>query len=102
MTYPKYEHFIADQRYAEIARMLGLAAETTVLGVESLIQAITNLMKELDLPLSIQETGISQIEFERKINILAEHAFDDQDTIANPKQPLVTELATIYRHAYKG
>ncbi|MFB3168967.1 bifunctional acetaldehyde-CoA/alcohol dehydrogenase [Neobacillus sp. 179-C4.2 HS] len=102
MTYPKYEHFIADQRYAEIARMLGLAVETTELGVESLIQAITNLMKELDLPLSIQETGVSQIEFERKINILAEHAFDDQDTIVNPKQPLITELATIYRHAYKG
>jgi acetaldehyde dehydrogenase/alcohol dehydrogenase len=102
MTYPKYQHFIADQRYAEIARMLGLAAETTELGVESLIQAITNLMKELDMPLSIQETGVSQIEFERKINILAEHAFDDQDTIANPKQPFVTELATIYRHAYKG
>ncbi|MEH7491953.1 bifunctional acetaldehyde-CoA/alcohol dehydrogenase [Neobacillus niacini] len=102
MTYPKYEHFIADQRYAEIARMLGLDAKTTELGVESLIQAITNLMKELDLPMSIQETGVSQNEFERKINILAEHAFDDQDTIANPKQPLVTELATIYRHAYKG
>jgi acetaldehyde dehydrogenase / alcohol dehydrogenase len=101
MTYPKYEHFIADQRYAEIARMLGLAAETTELGVESLIQAITNLMKELDLPMNIQETGVSLNEFERKITILAEHAFDDQDTIANPKQPLVTELATIYRHAYK-
>ncbi|MEH7013839.1 bifunctional acetaldehyde-CoA/alcohol dehydrogenase [Neobacillus niacini] len=102
MTFPKYEHFIADQRYAEIAKMLGLPAGTTEEGVESLIHAITHLIKELELPMSIQETGISQNEFEKKINILAENAFDDQDTIANPKQPLVTELANIYREAYKG
>ena len=39
MTYPKYEHFIADERYAEIAKMLGLPARTTEEGVESLIQS---------------------------------------------------------------
>lgn len=102
MTYPKYEHFIADQRYGEIAKMLGLPAESTEEGVESLINAIVKLNKELELPKSIQEAGISENVFEGKINTLAEHAFDDQDTIANPKQPLVTELANIYRQAYKG
>jgi acetaldehyde dehydrogenase / alcohol dehydrogenase len=102
MTYPKYEHFIADQRYAEIAKMLGLPAKTTEEGVESLVQAIMKLIVELELPTSIEEAGIRKNVFEEKINILAEHAFDDQDTIANPKQPLVTELENIYRQAYKG
>ncbi|MBY0144725.1 bifunctional acetaldehyde-CoA/alcohol dehydrogenase [Neobacillus niacini] len=102
MTYPKYEHFIADQRYAEIAKMLGLPAATTEEGVESLVQAIMKLIVELELPTSIEESGINKSEFERKINVLAEHAFDDQDTIANPKQPLVAELAQIYRQAYKN
>lgn len=101
MTYPKYEYFIADQRYAEIAKMLGLPAATTEEGVESLVQAIMKLIVELELPTSIEEAGINKSEFERKINVLAEHAFDDQDTIANPKQPLVAELAQIYRQAYK-
>ncbi|MFP7295882.1 bifunctional acetaldehyde-CoA/alcohol dehydrogenase [Neobacillus niacini] len=102
MTYPKYEHFIADERYAEIAKALGLPAETTEEGVESLIQAIMKLIVELELPTSIEEMGIKKRVFDEKINILAEHAFDDQDTIANPKQPLVTELADLYRKAYKG
>ena len=48
MTYPKYEHFIADQRYAEIAKLLGLPAETTEEGINSLIEAINKLTKELD------------------------------------------------------
>jgi acetaldehyde dehydrogenase / alcohol dehydrogenase len=102
MTYPKYEHFIADQRYAEIAKMLGLPAATAEEGVESLVKAIMNLIAELELSRSIEETGISKAEFEEKVNRLAENAFDDQDTIANPKQPLVIELANIYRQAYKG
>lgn len=100
MTFPKFEHFIADKRYAEIAKMLGLPAASTEEGVESLINAIIKLNNELELPMSIQEVGISKTEFDRKINILAEHAFDDQDTIANPKQPLVSELANIYRQAF--
>lgn len=102
MTFPKYEHFIADVRYAEIAKMLGLPASTTEEGVKSLIAAIVELAEELDIPMSIEASGVRKDEFESKLSELAERAFDDQDTIANPKMPLVTELAEIYLQAYKG
>ena len=101
-AFPKYEHFVADQRYAQIARLLGLPAKTTEEGVESLVQAIIKLAKELDMPLSIAETGVSKEEFESKVDQLAELAFEDQCTTANPKLPLVSDLADIYRQAYKG
>lgn len=101
-AFPKYEHFVADQRYAQIARLLGLPAKTTEEGVESLVQAIIKLAKELDMPLSIAETGVSKEEFESKVEQLAELAFEDQCTTANPKLPLVSDLADIYRQAYKG
>ena len=102
MTYPKYEHFIADERYAEIARMLGLPARTTEEGIDSLIKAVVALTQELDIPMSIQANGINNEEFESKVAELAELAFDDQDTIANPKQPFISELAEIYQQAFKG
>jgi len=102
MTYPKYEYFIADKRYSEIAKMLGLPASTTEEGVESLITAIIKLAEELDISMSIQANGVTKSEFESKVAGLAELAFDDQDTIANPKQPFVSELAEIYRQAYTG
>lgn len=101
-AFPKYEHFIADKRYAEIARMLGLPARTTEEGVESLIQAVIKLAKELDIPMSLETNGVDLAEFESKVDYLAERAFEDQCTTANPKLPLVTELAEIYRQAYKG
>lgn len=101
-AFPKYEHFIADQRYAEIARTLGLQARTTEEGVESLVQAIIKLAKEMDIPMSIEANGVDKSEFEKRVDFLAERAFEDQCTTANPKLPLVTELAEIYRQAFKG
>ncbi len=100
--FPKYERFVADERYAQIARMLGLPARTPEEGVESLIQAVIKLGKELNIPMSIEAQGVDKEEFESKVSYLAERAFEDQCTTANPKLPLVTELAEIYREAFKG
>lgn len=101
-AFPKYEKFIADKRYAEIARILGLPARSTEEGVESLIQAIIKLAKEMEIPMSIAANGVDKTEFEAKVDYLAERAFEDQCTTANPKLPLVSELAEVYRLAYKG
>jgi acetaldehyde dehydrogenase / alcohol dehydrogenase len=102
MTYPKYENFIADERYAEIAKMMGLPANTTEEGIQSLVQAICKLAEELEIPMSIEANGVNKTEFDGKVLTLAELAFDDQDTIANPKQPFISELAEIYRQAFNG
>ncbi|MBE4907001.1 bifunctional acetaldehyde-CoA/alcohol dehydrogenase [Bacillus luteolus] len=101
-AFPKYENFIADQRYAEIAKALGLPARTTEEGVESLIQAVVKLAKELEIPMSIEANGVDKATFESRVDFLAERAFEDQCTTANPKLPLVSELANIYRSAFKG
>jgi acetaldehyde dehydrogenase / alcohol dehydrogenase len=101
-AFPKYNHFVADKRYAEIARTLGLPGRTTDEGVESLVEAIIALAKELDIPMSIAANNIDAVEFESKVDFLADRAFEDQCTTANPKLPLVTELAELYRLAYKG
>ncbi|WP_342046709.1 bifunctional acetaldehyde-CoA/alcohol dehydrogenase [Bacillus sp. OTU530] len=100
--FPKYEHFVADERYTHIARVLGLPARTVEEGVESLVQAIIKLGKELDIPMSIAAQQVNKEVFESQVMELAERAFEDQCTPANPKLPLVTELAEIYRQAYEG
>ncbi|WIV18082.1 bifunctional acetaldehyde-CoA/alcohol dehydrogenase [Paenibacillus polygoni] len=101
-SFPKYSHFIADQRYAEIARILGLPASTTEEGVNSLIQAIRDLNKKLGIPESFQALGFDAKDFESRVDYLADRAFEDQCTTANPKLPLVTELADVYRNAFYG
>ncbi|SDE12941.1 bifunctional acetaldehyde-CoA/alcohol dehydrogenase [Sporomusa acidovorans] len=101
-AFPKYEHYIADEKYAEIAKYLGLSSRTTGEGVNSLIDAIRDLMKKLHMPLTIQDCGIPKNKFFQVLDELADKAFEDQCTTANPRLPLVSELKEIYHQAYKG
>jgi len=102
VTFPKYEKFIADVKYSQIAQHLNLPAETDDQGVQSLIDKVRELMKKLGMPSSIKECGISEKEFFAKLPSLAEKAFEDQCTTANPRYPLVSELAQLYEKAYYG
>ena len=100
--FPKYDKFIADKRYAQIARYLGLGGETQEEQIANLIAAIRGLMKELHVPMSIRECGVDEKAFMDALPGLSERAFEDQCTTANPRYPLVSELAEIYRKAYYG
>ena len=102
VSFPKYEAFVADKKYAEIARMLGLPARDTKEGVESLIKAIRDLIKELNMPSTIAECGVDREVFMSKVSELADKAFEDQCTPTNPRLPLVKELEEIYIKAYNG
>ena len=102
VSFPKYKKFIADEKYAEIAALLGLPAKTTEEGVQSLINAVIDLMKEVNEPLSFSECGIDEETYMRNVPDIANKAFEDQCTTANPKLPLVKEIEQIMRDAYKG
>ena len=101
-SFPKYSHFVADERYAELAQILGLPARTTEEGVNSLINAIRKLNNVLGIEESFQQLGFDAKDFEARVDYLADRAFEDQCTTANPKLPLVTELAEVYRDAFYG
>lgn len=100
--FPKYGKFMADYRYAQISRQLNLGGTTQEEQVDALIAAVIDLMKRINMPLSIKECGINESEFMAKVPQLAEKAFEDQCTTANPRYPLVSELEEIYKKAYYG
>ena len=102
VSFPKYEYFIADEKYAEIARRLGLKAKTTEQGVDSLIEAVKQLNADLGMPKTLKEAGVDEQEFLAKVDKLAEMAFEDQCTNANPRLPLVSEIKEILLQAYYG
>ena len=67
-----------------------------------MINAIREMNRQLGIPESFQELGFDAKEFEAGVDNLADRAFEDQCTTANPKMPLVTELAEVYRDAFYG
>ena len=98
----KYEYFRADEDYADIARMIGLKGNTTAELVEALAAAITKLGEDVGIKMNFREQGITKEVLDRDADKLAELAFEDQCTTANPKQPLISELKEIIYAAYEG
>ena len=49
-----------------------------------------------------QKIGIDEEEFLSKLDLLADRAFEDQCTTANPRVPLVEEIKQILIDSYYG
>ena len=102
VSFPKYEYFIADQKYYELARRVGLKANSKEEGIESLINKVKEMNYKLGIATNLKEAGIDEKEFLEKVDVIADRAFEDQCTTANPRVPLVSELKEILLKAYYG
>jgi len=89
-------------RYAAVADHLKLAGATDKDKVESLIAWVDDMKRKLDIPASIREAGVAEADFLAHVDKLAEDAFDDQCTGANPRFPLISELKQILLDTYYG
>ena len=102
VSFPKYEYYIADEKYYTMAKKVGLKADTKEEGINSLIEKIKEMNEHLNIPKSFKEAGIDEQEFLAKVDILADRAFEDQCTTANPRVPLVEEIKEILLDSYYG
>jgi acetaldehyde dehydrogenase/alcohol dehydrogenase len=101
-AFSQYDRPQARCRYADIARHLDLPGDTTDQRVASLIAWVEELKSILGIPASIREAGVPEQAFLDRLDHLAEQAFDDQCTGANPRYPLIAELRQLLLDAYYG
>ena len=101
-SFPQYKYPNAKWRYAKIAEYLNLGGRTEDEKVENLIKAIQNLKKQINLPSTIAECGVTKEAFYSTLDSMTEDAFDDQCTGANPRYPLMSELKEMYINAYSN
>ena len=99
-TWPKYNFYRADERYAEIAQILGLPASTIEEGVESLAKAVGNLGKAVGIKMNFQSQGIDRDTWMNSVVKLSYLAYEDQCSPANPRVPMVEDMQKILRDAY--
>ena len=99
-AFPQYEYPQAKERYARIATYLGLPGKDDAEKVTSLIAAIEELKTRLNLPSTIREAGVDEAKFRGDVEKLAELAFDDQCTGANPRYPLIMDVRDMYLKAF--
>jgi acetaldehyde dehydrogenase/alcohol dehydrogenase len=109
-TFSQYDHPCAVARYAAIADALGLVGLKGLKGstdsenekINMLIKAIEELKAKLNIKSSVREYNVDEKEFLDRLDDMAEQAFDDQCTGANPRYPLISEIKQMYLNAYYG
>ncbi|UYO29385.1 bifunctional acetaldehyde-CoA/alcohol dehydrogenase [Staphylococcus epidermidis] len=98
--FPKYDFFRADTDYADIAKFLGLKGNTTEELVDALANAVYDLGCSVGIDMNLKSQGVTEELLHSTIDRMAELAFEDQCTTANPKEPLISELKGIIETAY--
>ena len=101
--WPKYETYIADKRYQDIAKMLGLPASTPAEGVESYAKWVTELAQKVGIEMNLKSLiDVPEKQFLDSVHTLAMNAYEDQCTPVNPRLAMVADMEEIIKNAYYG
>lgn len=89
-------------RYAAIAKRLGLAGSTDEELTDALTETIRELNRKMNIPLTLKEYGINEEEFKNKVALISERAVGDACTGSNPREITAAEMEKLYTCTYYG
>ncbi|EFN58161.1 hypothetical protein CHLNCDRAFT_141971 [Chlorella variabilis] len=103
-AFPQYEYPRGKERYAELADMLGLGGVKPRDKVVNLIHAVEGLKAQCGVPPTLREIigAEREAEYMAALDEMAENAFDDQCTGANPRFPRISELRQMLKDAWEA
>ena len=103
LTYAtQYNARTAPEKYAEIARYLGLEGKTDAELVTALVDCIKKLRSDLNMPSSLKEHGTDETFFMSHIKEIAKEAVGDPCTGTNPRPVSEEEMTGLFEAVYYG
>jgi acetaldehyde dehydrogenase/alcohol dehydrogenase len=102
MPAPGYSHYVAPEKYAQMAWVLGIGGHDEAGRRERFFVRIDELLAAVGMPRSLAEAGVSREDFDAALPDLTRAAFSDPSMRTNPRIPMVAELAGLLTAAYEG
>jgi acetaldehyde dehydrogenase/alcohol dehydrogenase len=101
MPAPGYAAYVAPEKYAQIAWVLGLGGRGEAAARERLFARIDELLATVGIPRSLQAAGIRRTDWDASVPELCRAAFADPSGRTNPRMPMLAELAELLRAGYE-
>jgi alcohol dehydrogenase class IV len=98
----QYNSRVCMERYAQIAKMLGLPGTTDKQLTNSLVEAIRVLNQKLGIQQTYRENGVSEEDFKAHARSIAENAVQDPCTSSNPRATDTENMLKVLTCAYYG
>jgi acetaldehyde dehydrogenase/alcohol dehydrogenase len=102
MPAPGYSAYIAPEKYAQIAWILGLGGKSEHDRRERLFARVDELLAEVDEPRTLADCGVKREAFEKALPDLAKAAFMDPSIRTNPRIPMIREVIELLELGYSG
>ena len=84
-------------KLAKIARHIGLPAFSVKQGAANLVSEIQRMTKELGIPQSLAEAGVSKQDYEAKKQHIIANALKDACTLTNPRKADANGIAQVLK-----
>ena len=98
----QYNSKVCMERFADIARMLGLPGGTDKQLTDSLVTSIRTLNDKLNIPNSYKAYGVPEDQFKSTLDFIAENAVLDPCTGSNPRATDVELMRKVLACTYYG
>ncbi|MGZ4618234.1 MAG: bifunctional acetaldehyde-CoA/alcohol dehydrogenase, partial [Frankiaceae bacterium] len=95
-----YSTYVAPEKYAQIAWILGLGGKSEEQRRERLFARVEQLLDEVEEPRSLARAGVDADEFKAALPDLAKAAFNDPSIRTNPRIPMLREIIGLLTAAY--
>jgi acetaldehyde dehydrogenase/alcohol dehydrogenase len=102
MPAPGYSAYVAPEKYAQIAWILGIGDKSEKTRRDRLFARIDELLLAVDEPLSLSAAGVPRDAFDASLGELAKAAFSDPSIRTNPRIPLLREIISLLQAGYEG
>lgn len=98
----QFNRSVSADRFAVIAKRLGLNGTTSEELTDSLIAWVRDLNVQMDIPSSLQEWGLAEETFTSHVADMAKNAVGDPCTGTNPRETSEAQMKKLYEAAYYG
>jgi acetaldehyde dehydrogenase/alcohol dehydrogenase len=102
MPAPGYSTYMAPDKYAQMGWVMGLGGSDMDDRRQRFFRRVDQLLDEVGMPKSIEETGVSREQFDAALPELVKNAFADPSLRTNPRMPMLAELAGLLTAAFEG
>lgn len=92
----------SESRFAIIAKTLGLTGTTDADLTDSLIAMIRDMNKQLDIPLTLKEYGITEEDFDANVDFISKNALTDACTGSNPREIDFDQMKKLFQCTFTG
>lgn len=98
----QFNRTVVSDRFAAIAKRIGLTGQSTRELVDALVAWIRELNRNMGIPSTLRDYGITEELFNAHVDRMAANAVKDPCTSTNPRETSVEEMKKLYAAAFKG